>query len=266
MPSSVSVVISYCSKEKCFIKPLLEQCIKFSDDIIVSFGTHLYDGTPEDVTYLKEMAALFNNVKFIQYKVSDETYTGMGVITRKQAYWHNMSRWTGIQNLKKHDWVLLLDCDEIPEGDKFKEWFEMADRNHLLIPNMTFKIANFWYFKEPTNRAKTVEDSVLLIHSKYLSKYNIFGDYERDYTIRQSGTRLQRQVKGVNGEIMFHHYSWCRTRKGLEHKIKNWGHANEYDNPNEIIKTIFQNDNVNDIIHYYTYDKVPNKFNINLEL
>lgn len=262
---SVSVVISYCSKEKYFLNIILSECVKFSDDIVVSFGTHLYDGTPEDIIEIEKVAPKFPNVRFVQYHVGPESFDGMGVKNRPLAYWHNMARWNGITNLKHHDWVLLLDCDEIPEGDKFKSWWESIQGTPIINSNNTFKLANYWYFKNPTNRSQTLEDSVLLIHSKYLSKHNIFGDYERDYLIEQSNTRLLRQTKGYQGEVMFHHMSWVRSREGLEHKIKNWGHANEYTNPDEIIDTIFKDDNVNDVIHRYKYDKVPNIFNITLE-
>lgn len=261
----VSVVISYCSKEKYFLQTILTECRKFSDDIVVAFGTNLYNGAPEDISEIEKVAPQFGNVRFVQYMVSPNNFDGMGVRQRPQAYWHNLARWTGITHLKRHDWVLLLDCDEIPEGDKFRAWWQQVEGTPILNSNTTFKIANYWYFKDPTNRAQTLEDSVLLIHSKYLSKFNVFGDYERDYLIQQSGTRLVRQTKGTKGEVMFHHYSWVRSRQGLEHKIKNWGHANEYNDPDKVIETIFQDDNVNDVIHKYTYDKVPNLFNITLD-
>ena len=260
----VSVVISYCSKEHFFLETILEQCSKFTNDIVVSFGSHLYDGTPEDITHIQEVAPKFKHVTFVQYLVSPENFNGMGVQKRRHAYWHNMARWTGIMHLEYHDWVLLLDADEIPEGEKFANWFSSVEGTPILNNKTTFKIANYWYFKDPTNRAQMLEDSVLLIHAKYLSKYNIFGDFERDYTIQQSGTRLIRQTRGVKGEVLFHHFSWVRPREGLEHKIKHWGHADEYDNPENIINEIYKNDDVNDIIHHYKYDKVPNHFNIQM--
>jgi hypothetical protein len=260
----VSVVISYCSKEHFFLEAILEQCSQFTRDIVVSFGTHLYDGTPEDISHIQQIAPKFEHVKFVQYLVSPDNFNGMGVQKRPQAYWHNMARWTGIMHLQYHDWVLLLDADEIPEGEKFKTWFSAVENTPVLKKNTTFKIANYWYFKDPTNRASKLEDSILLIHAKHLSKHNIFGDFERDYTIQQSETRLIRDTRGLKGEVMFNHYSWVRTREGLEHKIRHWGHANEYNNPDEIIAEIFKDDNVNDVIHNYSYEKVPNLFNITM--
>lgn len=260
----VSVVISYCSKEHFFLETILEQCSKFTDDIVVSFGSHLYDGTLEDISHIQQVAPKFGKVKFVQYLVSPDNFNGMGVQKRPQAYWHNMARWNGIIHLEHHDWVLLLDADEIPEGEKFKAWFSAVEGTAVLKKNTTFKMANYWYFKDPTNRALKLEDSVLLIHAKHLSKHNIFGDYERDYTIQQSETRLIRDTRGLKGEVLFHHYSWIRSREGLEHKIKHWGHANEYNNPDEIIAEIFKDDNVNDVIHNYSYEKVQNRFNITM--
>lgn len=243
---------------------MLQQCIKACDDIVVSYGSHLFDGTKEDIDKVRFYSLKYPMVKFVCYPVGDEYYTGQGVRQRPQAYWHNVARWTGINALANNDWVLLIDADEIPEGEKLKEWWSEIENSALLNKSTTYKIANYWYFKDPTNRSQVLEDSVLLIHAKYLSKHNIFGDMERDYLIHESGTKLVRKIKGVNGEVMFHHFSWCRTKEGLLHKIKNWGHANEYTNPEEIVAHIFRDDNVNDVIHRYKYSKVPNIFNIDL--
>lgn len=203
----LSIVISYCSNEECFLDAILSQCTKASDDVVVSYGSHLYDGTPEDVQKVRHYALKYPMVKFIQYDVGPEHYDGLGVKNRPTAYWHNVARWTGVCALRHNDWVLLLDADEIPDGDNLKRWWGVVEKSSLLNMNTTYKMANYWYFKKPTNRSEVLEDSVLLIHSKYLSKYNVFGDMERDHLIHQSGTKLVRQTKGASGEVMFHHYS-----------------------------------------------------------
>lgn len=261
---TLSIVVSYCSNEHCFINQLLEECTKMSDDIVVSYGSHLYNGEKENIEQINALQTQHPQVRFVEYEVSDNNYTGQGVNQRPIAYWHNMARWTGIQALHNKQWVLLLDSDEIPEGNIFKEWYNFHTSNNLLNTNVAYKIANYWYFKHPTNRAKSLEDSVLLIHYNHLTKHNIFGDMERDYLIQASRTKLQRQTKGLKGEVMAHHFSWVRSKEGLLYKIKNWGHANEYTKPESIINFIFKDDNVNDIIHNYTYDKVDNKYNIRL--
>jgi hypothetical protein len=260
--TKTSVVINYCSNEKCFVDSILTQCDKFSDDIVVSYGDRLFDGSPEDEDHISECKAKYPRVNFVKYNVNLalDLNVQKGVQQRPTAFWHNLARWTGINALKRKEWVFLLDADEIPDGDMVKKWIDQAS----LRTNESYKMANYWYFKYVTNRSTTLEDSVLLIHSIHLTEDNVFGDYERDHLIAASGTILMRQVKGLNNTVLFNHMSWTRSRKALEHKIKNWGHKSEYD-ADKLIEYIYKDENVNDIVHGYQYEQVPNKFNITLE-
>lgn len=267
----LSIVISYCSNEACFLEALLRECLKCSDDIIVSYGSHLYNGVEEDKETLRYCQYVFDTfvsagkLRFVCYPVGKEHYDGFGVVNRPTAYWHNVARWTGIQAIhQKDNWVLLIDADEIPNGDIFDEWFQYMEENNVLKRNETYKMANYWYFKHPKNRARVLEDSVLLMHISHLTKVNVFHDWERDGLIAMSKTKLLRQTKSLDDEVMFHHYSWVRTREGLTHKIMNWGHANEYGDPKAVIEKIFSTDGVNDVIKNYTYDTVENEFNIQI--
>jgi hypothetical protein len=260
---SASVVINYCSNEKIFLEPLLKECLKFSKDIVVSYGEHLYNGVPEDIEHINKYKEEYPDVQFIGYPVDVTLDIGKrkGVINRPMAYFHNLARWTGVQALNNKEWVFIIDSDEIPEGDKVEEFlsFDVLDETEC------YKMANYWYFKSPENQAETIEDSVLLIHYKYLTENNIFGDNERDYLIPSSESKLQRGVTSVDNKPIWHHYSWVRTKEGLKHKVKNWAHSNDIFkgvDVDELIKFIFKDDNVNDVVHNYKYNKVENKFNI----
>jgi hypothetical protein len=254
----VSVVINYCSNEKCFIDAILTQCMIFSDDIVVSYGDKLYDNTPEDLDHINTLKNKYSDVKFVMYNV--DLSLDLSKYKRPTAYWHNLARWTGVQALNNNDWVFILDADEIPEGRLVKLWLEKVN----LKINECYKLACFWYFKDPTFRANMLEDSILLIHHKYLTKENLFDDFERDDLIKNSKCDLQRQVKGQDNAILFHHQSWVRSKRNLEHKLRNWGHASELGDVDKLVNYIFKDDNVNDIIHNYTYVKVYNKYNIKL--
>ena len=258
-----SVVINYCSNEHMFLDAVLRESIKFSEDIVVSYGSHLFDGTLEDSKHIIEYKNKYPTIQFVEYKVdiSLDIRKRKGVVNRPTAYFHNMARWTGIQALKNKAWVFLIDVDEIPQGDSVKEFllFDILDEKEC------YKFANYWYFKSPQNQATTIEDSVLLIHYKYLTEDNIFGDYERDHLISISGAKLHRQIHGLNDKPIWHHFSWVRTKEGLKHKISSWAHANDIFkgvDVDTLIECIYKNDNVNDIIHRYQYVKVDNIFNI----
>lgn len=259
-----SIIINYSSNEKIFIEITLQECKKFSDDIVVSYGSHLYNGRPEDLNHIHILQKKFPDVKFVKYKVdlSLDLYKQKGVINRPTAYWHNLARWSGVLSLKNtNNWVFIIDVDEVPDGDLVKKWLNTI--NHFLNINECYKIANYWYFKDPTNQAKTIEDSVLLIHKKHLTENNIFNDLERDSLIKSSNCKLNRMMVDENHNVMWNHFSFVRGKNQLTHKLKYWAHNNEYD-ADSLIEYIFRNDDVNDIIHGYQYNKVENKWNIKI--
>jgi hypothetical protein len=258
-----SVVINYCSNERIFLDAILQESMKFSEDIVVSYGSHLYDGTPEDIEHIIQYKNKYNRINFIEYPVdiSLDISKRKGVVNRPTSFWHNMARWKGIQALKNNEWVFIIDCDEIPEGNRISEFLSFD----ILHENECYKFSNYWYFKSPENRAVTIEDSVLLMHYKYLTEDNIFGDNERDYLIPVSGAKLHRNIMGADDKPLFHHFSWVRTKEGLKHKISSWGHANDIFkgvDVDALIEYIYKDNNVNDIIHRYKYIKVDNIFNI----
>lgn len=265
---TVSVVINYCNNEKMFIETNLRECSKFSDDIVVSYGSHLYNGTPEDKDYINYLSDKYTEITFVEYPVDIliDLTEQIGVIKRPRAYWHNLARWTGITNLKNNNnWVFIIDADEIPEGDEVRLWVDKIVP--FLNENCAYKFANYWYFKEVTNQAKTLEDSVLLMNKKHLTMNNVFGDLERDYLILASKTKLMRQTKGLRDNVMWHHYSFVRSRQGLEHKLKNWAHMHDIMhgvNVDKVLDNVYKDNNVNDFIHNYQYNKVNNKFNIEI--
>jgi hypothetical protein len=263
---TIGVIINFCSIEKCFLKPLLEQCLIFAEEVVVSYGDMLYNGEKEDLSFIVHFKAMFPEVKFVQYKVdlTKPKNEMKGVQHRPLAYWHNLARFTAVKALSSDiDWVFVIDADEIPEGIKVKEWLN----NVKLYPNCCYKLATYWYFKLPTYQAKTYEDSILLIHKKHLTEDHIFGDFERDFTIQSSSTVLQRMNMGLDGKPLWSHFSWCRTKDGIRKKVSSWAHANDIFkgvNVDDIVNDIFKNDYVNDCVHGYDYEIVDNRFGIEL--
>jgi hypothetical protein len=176
----LSVCISYSSNERMFLPALLKECQEFSDDIIVSVANAFYDGTPEDSEHINECIAKYPNVKFVEYTVDVNLPNSqrLGCVNRPKAYFHNLARWTAVQEMK-YNWTFLIDADEIPEGKLVKGWLNTFYENDL-NPKSCYKNCCYWYFKSPENQATTIEDSVLLVHRQNLTESNIFGDDERD--------------------------------------------------------------------------------------
>lgn len=260
----VGVIINFCTNELCFLDSLLRECQKFADDVVVSYTDRLYNGEPEDVSFVELYKSKYPNTKFLKYEIdlNKPIHELKGVVYRPLAYFHNLARYTGAQALDPSiEWVFVIDADEIPEGDHVKTFLQSA----YLNPYNSYKLATYWYFKLPTYQAKTFEDSILLIHKCHLTEDNIFGDLERDYLIPQSGTSLQRMIMGCHKLPMFHHFSWVRSRDGIRKKVSSWAHKDEMGmTTEEIMDRIFKTDMVNDIVHGYEYNIVENRFGIKL--
>lgn len=264
----LSVIINYSSNERAYIHPVLSECSQFADEVIVSYGSHLLDGTAEDKGHILNLQSTYPTVKFVEYHVnlSVDMYSKPGVVARPTAYWHNLARWTAIQNIMCKNWVFVIDTDEIPDGKLVRPWSQVA------LPHLEhsdcFKFANFWYFKEAIYQATTLEDSPLLIHYTHLTKSNVFGDLERGQPVAASGCNMHAAVTGFDGSVLWHHFSWVRSRAGLEHKLKHWAHADDMFhnvNASELVAMIFRDENVNDVVHHYKYVVVNNTFNIQLD-
>ena len=260
----VGATISYSSNERMFLKALLEQLVLAGiSDIAVAHGSHLYDGTPEpDVP--ESLRREFPLVKWCRYDVdtSRDRTTMPGVVRRPSAYWHNLARATAVAALGDSvDWVFVLDADEVPDGKELRSWLDVTepDGDHA------YKLANYWYFKEATWQAMSLEDSVLLVPRRVLNEATIYNDYERDDILRVSGIKCHRMVKGVSNAPMFHHYSWVRGRAGLATKLRTWAHRDDIFmgvSSEHLLNYVYRDDMPNDVVHNYEYKRVDNLFGI----
>ena len=254
-----SVLISYSSLEQPFIQQLLHECMKFSDDIVVTYGDTFFNGTPQDHTFIDSLITMFPTIKFVKYIVdlSVDPYLQSGIYNNPSMYWFCYARYVGVQYLRPNRWVFVIDADEIPDGDTIHTWLQYTQLNTTNV----YKMASYWYFKSPIFQSTSIEDSPLLIHSSHLTEHTIFGDNDRDSIIQNSKCINIRNTKAITGSPMFHHFSW--VRRDLKQKIICSAHIKELNKtPNEIMTSIYKNDEVNDIIHNYTYIIVDNKFNI----
>jgi len=225
--------------EREFLNICLRECLKFSDDIVVSYGSHFYDGTIEDDAHIQEEIAKNPNIKFVKYEVdtSIDLNKQRGVNKRPHAFWHNLARWTGLTSLKREGWVLFLDVDEIPDGQRLNEWLH----HFKLEIESSYSLANYWYFKSPNYRATEWETTSKVIHSSNISTESVFGDAERDHLQNTTGKNSENGILGLDGCPLIHHYSWVRSEEVLLRKIKTWGHSDQVKDPVNYVKSIYKN-------------------------
>lgn len=233
-------IVSYSRLERPFIQPLLDNVTRFAAFTVVSVGTRLYNGEPEDDDFLSWIAETYGKtgVRVVRYHVPEEPHPAPIEL-------HNEARKTAVrvarELLRADDnfWTVFLDGDEIPDGDAVWRWWhgderagddgywKIADGNKSTV----VKLANYWYFLDPRLVAEATEDSVVLVHSSRLTDEALNHPRERD-GLCLLAPDVKRDVRHPNGRPMFHHYSWVRAdAAGLLRKVANWGHSGDCDWP-----------------------------------
>ena len=212
----IGTVISYCGNDERFIRRCIDEALKVSDTVVVPVSTHLYDGTPEDLSSIKRLAEEYSEVVFGVFEWTKGHHP---------RYWHNVSRILGCDMLDDDiDWVLFLDSDEILDStlfNKFKEdsTFDSYD---------TYKLACYWYFREENYQATSWEDSPVLIRKELVSidPNNLYMEREQLY---EALDVIKRRMVTQDGKPFVHHYSWVRTKEQMMQKVKAWGHNADKD-------------------------------------
>lgn len=244
----ISTIISYCSLDRRFIEPLLKQVRLFSDDIIVVYYDKLMNSTPENTEEISSLLQPFGVNELCLSYTADNT----------PRYFHNLARWQATE-LAKHQHIMYLDADEIPEGYLFKL---IADSDVLADHDAVDFECN-WYFRSATNQAIQTEQCGLLINKNIINEKSMFTEHERWIYRHNPYLRYLALMPGPNGPLM-HHYSWVRTREEMITKVSGWGHKNDRDWLSLIEKEFSHDFDGTDFVHGYSYRQVEDKFNIGL--
>ncbi len=244
----ITTIINYCTIDYKFIKSNINECLKFSDKVIVPVCDHLFNGDPENYQLIEESLDLYNeipNVYFIQYEWDNN---------KNAKFHHNMSRWVGLQFVET-DYVLFLDADEIPEGDLIKEYLKTEDyKNHHVMA-----LKCYWYFREPIYRAKQTEMAGVLYNRELCTENMVFHKEERWAYRDYRGYLDIREQLTYNNSIMCNHYSWVRSKEEMLKKVQSWAHSTEK-NWIQLVEDEFNRDfNGTDFIHGYEFETVENK-------
>lgn len=280
----VCVVVSASSLEKPFLTRLLRECAHFASLVVVTYGSHLFSGEPEDHAWFEQLRFSFDPAvyKFVCYDVvapdlaerrrpqkEDEKNDDDANHAERDSVvnYHNIARQTGVACVDDvlrasgvgdvgKCWLLFLDGDEVPRGRRFRVWWETVTETRkdgaaietgapaentpdgaesdegvkcLLETDCAYKLANYWYFLTSRLRADQLEDSVTLMRRDHVTRQGLSDEYERDGILAAAPVRgVYRMVTDMrDGEPMFHHYSWVRSRQDLHTKVATWGHKGD---------------------------------------
>ena len=242
---------------------MLRECSKFARHVVVAYADKLHDGTPEDLEELHRVKPMFPHVTFVQYHINPvDELMEEPELTRRTAYWCNRSRWEALAALDPAcEYVLVLDADEVPEGDRMKAFVQQLDTPAQDTPAL--KLANYWYMREPTLRLGGIEDSAVLVPRHRLISRDavMLCNQERNDLAYEP---VVRQVTDGTPRPMIHHYSWVRTPDNLLKKVQVWSHCDDRDwvsaVRHELTRPILPGHT--DVIFGRQYDTVPDPFGI----
>jgi len=229
---SIGVVINYCTNDYKFIRHNVKRVAKFADEIVVSSSDHFFDGSVENVKLLDKSIKENPEATFVQLKFDPAKKVQAYWLWRLRRilklslqsgsqYWICYQRLFGYQSLKKkNDYILFLDVDEIVDPKKFIPWLDKEDYKKF----NAMKFTNYWYFREPTYRATTIEDTPLMVKEGILNEDMFFDYSERQGMYEDIEGPKKRQVSGLDKKPMVHHYCWARSKSEMIKKVTTWGH------------------------------------------
>lgn len=200
---------------------------------------------PENRSLLEGIYEAHQDVIFVEIPFDLQAHYGA-------VHWHNLQRIVGL-SYAKQERVLFLDVDEIMEGSTFLKWLNGFDyRNYEAI-----QLSCYWYFREPTFRAKNHEHSPLFVAQSAITNAFLTHPYERAGSfVEVTGCKLQA-VMSLENQPMCHHYSWVRTKEQMLRKVRSWGHREEWDWQTLVEKEFSGSFSGRDFVHGYAFDKVP---------
>lgn len=260
---SVATIINFCTIEARFLEACIQQCRQFSRQIIIPVCDHLFNGVPENPLLLQRIYESFPDCLFIEFPFAEQSIPPKVFQQISPAhFWHCVSRLVGTRFLNEEiEMVLFLDADELPDGNKFLQWLDASDCAHHSV----LKLANYWYFREPRFQSLRWEDSVVLAQKRTLSQTVLLHESERDAIYHLLPGPKRRAVTGADGQPMFHHFSWVRTKEEMQNKVRSWGHRADRDWEKLIEKEFSGAFSGKDFIHGYSFRECLPLFQISME-
>ncbi|MFH1429277.1 MAG: glycosyltransferase [Candidatus Margulisiibacteriota bacterium] len=249
-----STVISFSSLDEPFIDACVDGVLPASGKVVCVTYDKLFDG--QDISGVIEKIKARNSHKTVEWIVLPLPPNRGGDTNR---FYHNNLRHAGFEAVKNTaDFTLFLDGDEVAEPDKLLAW-----KNECRTRANSIRLACYWYFREPVFRSKTTEETPIMVrNSRFQKELNKDTELLINHPRERGGYEFKPLV--YVKEVMFHHYSWVRTKEEMQKKVRNWGHRNQKDWESLVEDEFSREFNGTDFVHGYEYETVENTFGIEL--
>ncbi len=265
--SRISAVISFCSNDWRFLKHCIAGVSAFCEQVIVTVCDHFFDGSRENYGLLEEAFRSFPNCTFLEFNFdARQSYRPFSPLYPEHPHWrhewHNTGRWLSyFYSFPDTEFLFFLDCDEIVDCRRFKDWLKKAD----LKDHSVYRFAGFWHFREAKFEASTCDDLSLLVKKAVIDPKFLWDEDERMGLFQCLSGKKVLGVRGYDGIPMIRHYSGVRTEKELIKKFSSWGHYWERDWKSLIQEEFSRPFNGQDFIRHYRYRETESVFDPLLE-
>ena len=243
---TITTLINYCTNDYKFIGACISEALKFSDEVLVPYTDHFYDGSPENRSLLDRTIKENPGARFIFFPYDPS----LDVLPQHWVTYARLVGWKAAQ--PQSDYILFLDADEVVDGDRFLKWLEVFPVSKMKV----IKLANYYYFRTVAYQAETFEDSVVLARKNLLSEPMIMDFLDRDKSFRDIAEPKARMVMGPDQKPMIHHYSWVRSEEEMVKKVSTWGHSHERDWVQLVRDEFAHGFKGVDFVHGYRYKEV----------
>ena len=214
----ITAIINYCTNDFIFLKYCVDAAKKVADAVIVPYCTHFHDGSSQDQLLLNKSVEENPAATFIEFEYNPD----------QPSRWHcNVSRKIGMMmSPEDTDYFLFLDTDEIIVSEEFNEWWASQQSNLLT----SYKLANYFYFRDFRFQGKVWQDSIALVKKgEFTQDPYIFHNDERSGVFLYVNDEDKARNVTHNGKPFIHHYSWVRTKETMLKKISCWSHNKDKD-------------------------------------
>lgn len=220
----IATIINYCTNDYRFLSHCVREAKVFSSQIIVPVCDHFFNGEPENVDLLHRSYIGHPDVDFVEFAFDDRPYGIYSSLTKTDPdwihFWHSTARYVGFASVRSDiEWVLFLDVDEIVDGKRMQEWLGVFPKK-----DTAFRFTTFFYFREARFQATKLARCGLLVKKEAITHELLLDVDERRGVFNRLEGEKWEDVYGLDGQPLFHHYSWVKTKEEMLKKVRSWGH------------------------------------------
>jgi hypothetical protein len=226
---NIGAVVSYCTNDYRFIHHCLEGLKKYCREIVVVVSDQFSNGEKESRELLHRTYSEHLNIQFIEFSHKDVGFFGIRsqdfLKGQDKARLHiSTSRYIGAFYFSDEvDYIIFIDADEIPDGEKFESFFSKSAN----LPDL-LHFSSYIYVGDEGKRSLEHQYSHLAVKKEALQPELLLNNHERPgYFFGFQGSKIN-SVRGLDGNPMVHHYSWVRSSSELIKKVTTWGHSEDH--------------------------------------